>query len=376
MKMNEFMQNFPLFVQLKPFNFVGLYNKVYKIKLHFPNFPTTNDHRVTVFRGNLPITLPSDLSTILPVDEYVSNLLATLDSTIALPNNTTSSATSSEDSITLTNLALELISIQHQYGCSVAFSKTLTQVEFSGFEGRRHHSLALNRIAGALFKVVQHTLPEHSVSEQFKRQTTLQRHVQVFLDTLEQLEEFYSNLSTIDELCYVILPPAIDTKTTFRIFKYDQKVFLKLSLHPLQPSAVDIGFFGPTKQVAKLREIYDEKQDDWDPECNIYTNLLRIFNIIAFPMRPTVGDPFDSLQQANEDNNCGICMNYHDADERVPIISCDNEQCNLIFHINCLKEWFDTQRESKKIFTISIGNCPYCTHKISSSFDEILQMLN
>uniref|UniRef100_A0A182YP25 Uncharacterized protein n=1 Tax=Anopheles stephensi TaxID=30069 RepID=A0A182YP25_ANOST len=373
--MNEFLENFPFFVQLEPFHFVGLYKKVYKIKLHFPNFPTTNNHRVTVFRTNLPLALPPDQSAILPVDKYVSNLLATLDSTIALPNNTPSSGTC-EDSTTLTNLALELLSIQHQYGCKVEFSKTLTRVEFASFDGRGNYSLALNRTAGALFKVVQHTLPEQAVSEMFKRQTTLQRHVQVFLDTLDQLEEFYTNLSTIDELCYVILPAAIDTRTTYRIFKYDQKVFLKLSLHPLQPAAVDIAFFGPTKQVAKLREVYDERQDDWDPECNVYTNLLRIFNIIAFPMRPTVCDQSSNGLQTGEDSSCGICMNYHDADDRVPIISCDNEQCTLIFHIHCLKEWFATQRESKKIFTISIGNCPYCTHKISSSFDEILQMLN
>ncbi|XP_049299646.1 E3 ubiquitin-protein ligase FANCL, partial [Anopheles funestus] len=286
------------------------------------------------------------------------------------PNGTTSAPY--QDTTALTNLALELLSIQQQCGCKVAFNKTLTHVEFISFEDRGNHSLALQRIGGELFKVTQHTLPELAVSEMFKRQTTLQRHVQVFMDTLEQLEEFYNNLSTIDELCYVILPATIDTKTTYRIFKYDQKVFLKISLHPLQPAAVDIAFFGPTKQVANLREIYDEKQDDWDPECNVHTNLVRIFNIIAFPMRPA-GNLSESVQTNEE--NCGICMNYHDADDRVPIISCDNEQCNLIFHIHCLKEWFSTQRESKKIFTISIGNCPYCTHKISSSFEEMLEML-
>ncbi|XP_053663872.1 E3 ubiquitin-protein ligase FANCL [Anopheles marshallii] len=368
--MNEFLQNFPFLVQLQPYHFVGLYKKVYKIKLYLPNYPTTTGHRVTVFRGNHPISLPPDHSSILQVDKFVHNLLAMLDSTNALPNGT--SAVSFEDTTVLTNLALALLAIQHQYRCKVAFNKTLMHVEFTELESSGKHSLSIDRIGGELFKVAQHTLPELAVCEIFKRQTTLQRHLQVFLDTLEQLEEFYNNLSTIDELCYVILPATIDTKTTCRIFKYDQKTFLKISLHPLQPAAVDIAFFGPTKQVAKLREIYDEKQDDWNPECNVYTNLVRIFNIIAFPMRPS-GD--QSLGLPSSEESCGICMNYHDAEDRVPIISCDNEQCHLIFHIHCLKEWFSAQRESKKIFTISIGNCPYCTHKISSSFDEILEML-
>uniref|UniRef100_A0A182M860 Ubiquitin-like domain-containing protein n=1 Tax=Anopheles culicifacies TaxID=139723 RepID=A0A182M860_9DIPT len=295
--MNEFLQSFPFLVQLEPYHFVGLYQKVYKIKLYFPKYPTTDSHRVTVFHGNHPIALPSEQSSIVQVDKYVHNLLATLDSANVLPNAKTPATY--EDSIALTNLALELLSIQQQHGCKVAFDKTLMHIELTNFHSGGNHCLNLQRIGGELFKVAHHTLPELAVGEIVKRQTTLQRHVQVFLDTLEQLEEFYSNLSTIDELCFVILPATIDTKTTYRIFKYDQKVFLKISLHPLQPAAVDIAFFGPTKQVAKLREIYDEKQDDWDPECNVYTNLVRIFNIIAFPMRSAAGEQSDHANKVH-----------------------------------------------------------------------------
>uniref|UniRef100_A0A182KEA0 RING-type domain-containing protein n=1 Tax=Anopheles christyi TaxID=43041 RepID=A0A182KEA0_9DIPT len=371
--MNDFLQKFPFFVQLQTCHFVGLYKKVYKIRLHFPDYPTTNNRSVAVFRGNVPITLIPELATLVEVDEFVHKLLAWLDSTSETRSNTASSSIC-ENSTALTNLSLELLSIQRQYGCEVAFNKHLMHVKFGSFDNRGSHSISLTRTGEELFKVTEHTLPELAVSELFKRQTTLQRHVQVFLDLLDQLEEFYNNLNTIDELCYVILPAAIDTKTVYRIFKYDRKVFLKISLHPLQPSAIDIAFFGPTKQVAKLREIYDEKQDDWDVECNVYTNLLRLFNIISFPMRPTGHN--ETQQDEIGEDSCGICMNYQDTCDRVPVISCDNEQCNLIFHIQCLKEWFSTQRESKKIFSISIGNCPYCTHKISSSFDEMLVLLN
>uniref|UniRef100_A0A6E8VLJ8 RING-type domain-containing protein n=1 Tax=Anopheles coluzzii TaxID=1518534 RepID=A0A6E8VLJ8_ANOCL len=374
--MNDFRQKFPFLVQLEACHFVGLYKKLYQIRLHFPDYPTTNNHRVSVFCGNVPVTLDPEVSSIKEVDEFVQKLIDSLDSGRE-GRPTSKPCSTGEPSTTLTNLALELLSIQRQYGCEVVFDKHIMHVEFSNFDGRRNHSLTLNRTGAELFKVAQHTLPELAVSELFKRQTTLQRHVQVFLDLLDQLEEFYNNLNTIDDLCYVVLPATIDTKTVYRIFKYDRKVFLKVSLHPLQPAAIDVGFFGPTKQVSKLREIYDERQDDWDADCNVYTNLLRIFNVIAFPMRPAANHE-KSQQLGSElgENSCGICMNYQDGYDRVPVISCDNEQCNLIFHIHCLKEWFATQRESKKIFTISIGNCPYCTHKISSSFDEMLVLLS
>uniref|UniRef100_A0A182PQ83 Ubiquitin-like domain-containing protein n=1 Tax=Anopheles epiroticus TaxID=199890 RepID=A0A182PQ83_9DIPT len=263
------------------------------------------------------------LSSIIQVDEFVYQLLATLESGSEGTSFNTKSTAFGKESAVLANLALELLSVQHQHGCEIAFNKNFTHVELSNFDHKGNHSLSLSRTGEELFKVAKHTLPELAVSELFKRQTTLQRHVQVFLDLIDQLEEFYNNLNTIDELCYVILPASIDTKTVYRIFKYDRKVFLKISLHPLLPAAVDIGFFGPTKQVAKLREIYNEKQDDWDPECNVYTNLLRIFNIIAFPMRP----PVDESQQVQlGEDSCGICMNYRDTAERVPIsLDCDDE---------------------------------------------------
>uniref|UniRef100_A0A182NQ50 RING-type domain-containing protein n=1 Tax=Anopheles dirus TaxID=7168 RepID=A0A182NQ50_9DIPT len=330
--MNDFLCQFPFLVLIEPYDFVGFYKKVYKLMLHFPNYPNTKNHRVTVFRGNIPIALNAYQSSIEDADSYVHNLLATLESAEV---STTSSSAKCDDSPVLAALALDVLSAQREHDCKVAFDKHLMQLEFTNFSRKGNHTLTLNRTRGELFKVCQHTIPEVAVSEAFTIQNTLHRHLQVFLDILDHLEEYYNNLATVDELCYVILPATIDTKTMYRVFKYNRKVFLKVALHPQQPSAVDISFFGPTKQVAKLRETYSKKKDDWNPECSMYTNLLRIFNIIAFPMRPAAANA--TVSPDNEDS-CGICLSYRDADQCLPIISCDNDQCSLIFHIQCLKE--------------------------------------
>ncbi|XP_058121419.1 uncharacterized protein LOC131263267 [Anopheles coustani] len=367
--MELFLSKNPLLVQVKPFRFVGFYKQIFKLELHFPQFPNTENHRTRIFRGSSEINACSNLSSIVEVDAFVVALFESLDQLLSKHNSIANSPTQQE-SVCLSNVALQILSIQQDYGLNVSFDKNLTRIEITGFDAANTHSLALQRTVEEQFKVINYTLPELAVTEIFKRQTTIHRHVQVFMDMLDQLEEFYNNLNTIDELCYVVLPMRIDTKTTYRVFKYNQKVFLKISLHPLQPEAVDLVFIGPTKQVADLREIYNEKQDEWDPECNVYTNLLRIFDIIAFPMRPT--DQVDD--GTNNEENCGICMGYRDDQNRIPIISCDNDKCSSIFHIDCLKEWFSTQRESKQFFTISIGHCPYCKHKISSSFEGMITL--
>ncbi|XP_053674128.1 E3 ubiquitin-protein ligase FANCL [Anopheles nili] len=369
--MEDFLRKYPFLVQMEPSYFIGLYKQVFKLEFCFPCYPSTEKHRVNVFRGNSPVILGPELSAIPEVDNYVDSLLKSLQRFDTKLNAHSSSAISNQESTVLVMLSLEILSINRQYGCQAEFDQNLTVVEFSCFENKEKHKITLKRTIGHDYRVSQHTLPVLQVSEMFKRQTSLQRHIQTFLDTLEQLDEFYNNLNTIDELCYVILPAKIDTRTTYRIFKYDQKVFLKVALHPLQQTAVDIAFFGPTKLVAKLRETYDDRQKDWDPEYNVYTNLLRIFNMIAFPMRPT--GPVGSASEC--ETSCGICMDYHDTDDHIPIISCDNDQCKLIFHVHCLREWFSAQRESKKMFSISIGKCPFCTHKISSSFDDIMSLL-
>ncbi|XP_049544999.1 E3 ubiquitin-protein ligase FANCL [Anopheles darlingi] len=365
--MQEFLREFPFLVELGHFHFIGLYKRIYKLDMRFPRFPSAEQHYLAIHRGHIRVPVTVERLSFNDAKSFVKSILEALNGQTKDDGTTACLLQGTRD---LTAIAFELLSIQQQYRCDVAFNPDITHIEITALRQGKQHMLVLNRTSGQQFKITRHTLPEPAVTESFQRQTTLERHWQIFCDTLDQLEEFYGNLSTIDELCYVVHPTHIDTKTSWRVFKYDRKVFLKVALHPLQPTAVDISFIGPTRMVSGLREQYSEKQDEWDTECNVYTNLLRIFDKMSFPMRPI--DPAEAGAEGEDD--CGICMGYRDTDNRIPIVSCDNEKCSLIFHVFCLKEWFATQRESKKFFTISIGNCPYCKHKISSSFDDLIAL--
>lgn len=62
----------------------------------------------------------------------------------------------------------------------------------------------------------------------------------------------------------------------------DNRMYMKIQVDPLEPSAVTTTFYGPTKSAERYRQIYREKMDDWSLNDDIYRNLLRIFGMIAF----------------------------------------------------------------------------------------------
>lgn len=69
-------------------------------------------------------------------------------------------------------------------------------------------------------------------------------------------------------------------------------------------------------------------------------------DIVAFP------------QKSPEDETimCTICYTYR-SHNQIPIITCDNDKCNLIYHASCLKWWFSTVRDNKTFLTVTSGFC-------------------
>lgn len=59
------------------------------------------------------------------------------------------------------------------------------------------------------------------------------------------------------------------------------------------------------------------------------------------------------------DEVCSICY-MHRLDEQIPIISCDNEKCHLIYHTECIRKWFSTIKDSKTFLNVTSGRCPLC----------------
>lgn len=66
--------------------------------------------------------------------------------------------------------------------------------------------------------VSEHSLPEKH--KWFQSSTgSITNYFNEFSRLLEELEEFYSNINTIDELCFVVDPVQPSTKINYRIFK-------------------------------------------------------------------------------------------------------------------------------------------------------------
>lgn len=160
------------------------------------------------------------------------------------------------------------------------------------------------------------------------------------------------------------------------------------------PSSISATFFGPTKTTEYYRDLYRERIHDWNTNDDIHRNLLRVFgncqykslsigiselntiknlriselflaDKISFPLK----DGEDSI------NNCSICYTYRLCNQ-IPIISCDNEKCQLIYHTMCLKEWFSTIRDSKTFLNVTSGKCPFCKEVYVYLLDGTLQRWN
>lgn len=178
----------------------------------------------------------------------------------------------------------------------------------------------------------------------------LRRMIDSFRTTLSSLNEFYNCLETIDTLCYVVDPEVITTRSTWRTFKFNERVHLKVTVEPFDPSAIEVKFIGPTVDIQVLHDLYDDRVSNWDVEQDAFRNLLRIFDLMYFPMRP------------NKDDGeilCNICFSNR-LEGQLPLVICDNRNCNLLYHSKCLRDWFSNTKKSKTFWSVTFGECPNC----------------
>lgn len=204
---------------------------------------------------------------------------------------------------------------------------------------------------------------DHQLPVQFdKTLTNLQDSVRSYLMLLENLRPFYSSLEMLDEVCIVGEPEVTTPRTTWRLVKFSNKVFIKIEfLNPLCIDEVSITFHGCTSTVKEMSEIYSSKCDDYNDET-IYNKLLCIFDIPYFP-----ADIEDFI-------DCSICLSYRCENNRCPVVCCDNEKCDSTFHISCLEKYLKVQKHVK-VLSICIGECPFCKQTLSNSYAPFFQKI-
>lgn len=144
---------------------------------------------------------------------------------------------------------------------------------------------------------------------------------------------------------------------------------MHIVVDPLAAASIVCTIIGPSYGTGRFRELYDQRVRDWDPNIDIHQNLLRIFGLSFFPVRPTKDGASDPDAEAEPD--CGICLQYH-CEQQVPFVSCDNERCLVVYHTMCLRNWFRTLPDSRTFLDVTFGTCPYCREKMSTSFACLL----
>ncbi|KAL9871250.1 E3 ubiquitin-protein ligase Fancl isoform 3-T3 [Glossina fuscipes fuscipes] len=227
---------------------------------------------------------------------------------------------------------------------------------YSRFENFAHHKQHYLELALPSIQILKHSLPSCiDLQSLVKELTGLKPLLQKFLVFLEELKPFYENLADIDELCHVVQPSKPTTKENWRMFVLKDRVFLKIEFKdPFAPlSTMVVNVVGPTEKVGPLRRVFDDGLRDWDPSLNVHKNLLRIFDLCFFPMP-------SAIDSGPPPTFCHICCCHNSELGDIPIVSCDNPNCSLMFHTTCLKKWFTTLKESKVFLHVGFGFCPFC----------------
>lgn len=96
--------------------------------------------------------------------------------------------------------------------------KTIHFPEIPNFAG--HYLAVVHDNLKKNFQLKRHSLPEKCNFT--LKGKTLSDLLNQFQSELNNLEEFYGNLSDIDELCFVIAPVPVTTKDCYRIFKFSR----------------------------------------------------------------------------------------------------------------------------------------------------------
>ncbi|XP_036324359.1 E3 ubiquitin-protein ligase FANCL [Rhagoletis pomonella] len=352
---------------------VKIQGKWFRVKILCPNFPQLQDAIIELLQThqNKFITiLNTNLQSGWTLYDAMENIPQLLQKQC---EKISTFSCRSEDTLP-ENIYQEIVAIYSPESYQLQLNDACSRLRFCKFALHGKHYLQVELPS---LRISEHSLPDcFDWEEQLHKYNNLAAMVQQFQKYLEDLQPFYDNFTDIDELCYVVQPsPPVSTKHNWRLFVLRERVYLKLVIvDPFAPIAsMSLQVIGPTQAVEELRRTLSDGLREWDAELDIHKNLLRIFDLCYFPMPPGSGWLGGEHEATAAEQFCNICYSYQLDQGEIPIVSCDNPHCTLIYHASCLKEWFNTLTDGKNFLSVSFGACPFCKTKLSTSFAELLE---
>lgn len=244
----------------------------------------------------------------------------------------------------------------------VDLNDELTQICFEVVDEalRRHQITFIHAADGHLAIVYDLPVKMHAL-RQIMKELSMYAIFRNFERFLKQYQCFWTIMEDFDNNCWIVEPENPSKSCTTRRIVLQKSCSVEIEVNPEEPRDIcKCRFYGSSIQTDPLREKFESsisKAHVWDASSLPRINLEHILNV-RFP---------EKQKHSNEEFGleCGICYTFSLA-EIIPDQSCENPHCARSFHRQCLYEWLKALPSTRSSFDTAFGNCPYCSHPITS----------
>lgn len=200
------------------------------------------------------------------------------------------------------------------------------------------------------FNILEYSMPPGLI---FNPANSLPDHAEEMMKHVNRLSYFTNGLTFIDMYACVVEPVLKSSRDTYRVLKYRDKIYIRVSFHPSAINQDDlvIEFIGPRELTSGMQEKYRDNKDNWDSEAGLYFNLKKVLDVQDFP---------EQIEGMVSEKDCDICMHYRDKNDLAPLFTCNNMSCNIQFHHSCIIKWWAMQKTSNLFHGVVKGQCPNC----------------
>ncbi|CAK1556231.1 unnamed protein product [Leptosia nina] len=248
----------------------------------------------------------------------------------------------------------------------ISFGKSLTDIKcLIRDENLRVHEVYLKYDGIKRIRIISVNIPFAPFLEYIY--STVEEVIVAYLKHVITLQSYFYELENIDNNCVVVEPIKPTFKDDYRNIRIDDKTWLHVEITP-DGYPTNIHLIGQS-------ETWQDKLQagvlNWDHDKNIVENVMSIFDFDKSMLLSKGNTNKLDHEDTQMDDGilCGICFcSELPNSPGVPQPLCQNSNCNVYFHQNCLFQWLVACEGGRPpAFGVINGSCPTCLQPISCS---------